>query len=158
MTLQKQLIFITTILLLITFSACNMNAIYDENVKINESQWIENEAVNFKVDISDTLAHYDFYINLRNSTDYNYQNLYIFLTTFFPNDNITCDTIEFMLADQGGKWLGKGWGSLKENDILLKSNLTFPLSGEYKFVIQHAMREDTLSGISNIGVRIEKSK
>ena len=71
--------------------------------------------------------------------------------------HVTRDTIEFILADQTGRWLGKGWGNLKENDILLKSNLTFPLSGDYSFLVQHAMRKDTLHGISNIGLRIEKS-
>ena len=156
MTFRSLVVFLSVILLC-HFSACNINAVYDENVSIDNVRWSKNESVSFEVNIPDTLTRYDFYINLRHTTDYRYQNFYVFLETHFPNNNITRDTIEFILADQTGKWLGKGWGNLKENDILLKSGLTFPLSGGYMFVIEHAMRADTLAGISNIGVRIEKS-
>lgn len=156
MALRLNLILVAA-LLLIMFSACNMSALFDENVTIDKAKWSKDDIIEYDLVISDTLSQYDFYINLRNTADYRFQNLYIFLTTRFPNNNITRDTIEFILADQAGKWLGKGWGNLKENDILLKSNLTFPLTGDYSFLVQHAMRADTLNGINNIGIRIEKS-
>ena len=154
----RTLSVLIVVLLINIFAACNLGAVYDDNISFENAQWEKSETARFQLNIADSLSQYDFYINLRNTADYRFQNLYIFLTTHFPNKNVTRDTIEFILADQTGRWLGKGWGNLKEHDILLKSNLTFPLSGDYTFLIQHAMRVDTLNGINNIGVRIEKSK
>ncbi len=78
------------------------------------------------------------------------------MTTKFPNGNLTRDTIECILAGNKGKWLGKGWGHLKENEILLNQSMHFPVKGKYEFWIQQAMRADTLKGIANVGLRIVK--
>ena len=78
--------------------------------------------------------------------------------TEFPNGNVSRDTIECMIANDEGKWLGKGWSDIKENNIQLKSGLRFPLTGNYKFLIQQAMRVDTLKGIVDIGLYIIKEE
>ena len=140
----------------IAFSACNFNSVYHENVALEDAKWYKDEAVHFEVEITDSLSGFDFYLNLRNSTDYRYSNLFIFLMTRFPNGNLTRDTIEIVLADKEGRWLGKGWGKLKENDVLLKKGLRFPLTGKYEFFVQQAMRVDTLEGIHDVGLQISK--
>lgn len=145
--------FIITVLIT-ALSSCGPNTVINQSIEIPSAGWYSNNAVAFNANIDDSLRNYDFGISIRNSVDYRYSNLYIFLTTEFPNGNITRDTIEFILADVDGSWLGKGWGSVKENDILLNSNLRFPLTGEYKFLIQQAMRVDTLTGINSIGLSI----
>ena len=145
------------IVVLFALTSCNPGSIYHENVLIQDAKWYKDEAVHFEVEITDTLAKYDFFLNLRNTTDYRYSNLYLFLMTRFPNGNMTRDTIECILADSKGRWLGKGWSNLKENDILLKEHLQFPLSGNYEFFIQQAMRVDTLEGIHDVGLQISKA-
>lgn len=142
----------------IVFSSCNTSSIYDEHTVVDKGNWYKDEMARFEVVVTDTIQLYDFYLNIRNNMDYRYSNLYVFLITKFPNNNISRDTIECLLANTEGKWLGKGWGSVKENEILLSSNMRFPLKGKYEFVIQHAMRTDTLKGIQNIGIRIAKSE
>jgi len=142
----------------ILLSSCGQPIIFDEHVTLEDAKWYKGESARFSVEINDSLVAYDFYLTVRNTTDYRYSNFYLFLLTRFPNGNLSRDTIECMLADNKGMWLGKGWGSIKENTILLKQNLHFPLSGDYQFLVQQAMRVDTLEGISNVGLRIEKSK
>ena len=157
MRVQASKIFLL-LSLSIVFSSCNMNSIYDEQVVIEECKWYKDEMARFDLVINDTIQLYNFYLKIRNNTDYRYSNLYVFLKTEFPNNNISRDTIECLLANVEGKWLGKGWGKVKENEFLLSSNMRFPLKGKYEFVIQHAMRTDTLNGIQNIGIRIAKSE
>ncbi|MCB2206895.1 MAG: gliding motility lipoprotein GldH [Bacteroidetes bacterium] len=142
----------------IILHSCNLNGIYNESITIDEKGWYKNDLARFEVAIDDTLQSYDFYINIRNTTEYRYSNLYIFLNTRFPNNNISRDTIEFVLADIEGRWLGKGWGAVKENSILLSRNMRFPLKGIYEFKIQQAMRVDTLDGISDVGIQITPSE
>jgi len=150
--------FFLLLSLSIVFSSCNMNSIYDEQIAIEKCNWYKDEMARFDLVINDTIQLYNFYLNIRNNTDYRYSNLYVFLKTEFPNNNISRDTIECLLANVEGKWLGKGWGKVKENEFLLSSNMRFPLKGKYEFVIQHAMRTDILNGIQNIGIRIAKSE
>ena len=137
-------------------SSCGFNYTYNERVSINDSKWYKDEVAHFEVMINDSLSNQNFYLNLRNNTDYRYSNLFVFMTTHFPNGNTTRDTIECLLADQSGRWLGKGWGNIKENEILLKSGLRFPLTGKYEFYIQQAMRDDILEGIESVALIIEK--
>lgn len=147
---------ILIIFISIVLSSCNTNTVFNQNVTIPDACWYKDNAVAFNVLINDSTKTYNFNLNIRNSTNYRYSNLYVFLITELPNGNVSRDTIECILADNEGRWLGKGWGNLKENDILLKAGLMFPLKGNYKFLLQHAMRVDTLSGINNIGLSIIK--
>ena len=79
----------------------------------------------------------------------------MFLHTTFPNGNQTHDTIELILAYPDGRWIGKGSGSMRSNQILLNNNLHFPLKGNYHFEIEQAMREPVLNGITDVGVKFE---
>jgi len=148
--------FISVLTLAVVFSSCNQNTVYDEIVTLPSEGWYKNNAVSFNVNISDSLDNYEFSLITRNSNSYRYSNLYIFLITEFPNGNVSHDTIECVLANEEGKWLGKGWGEIKENNITLKSGLRFPLTGSYSFLVQQAMRVDTLTGMVDIGLRIIK--
>jgi len=136
--------------------ACDPGRVLDQNIAVSEQGWDKNEKATFEVYIGDTLATYRFFVNLRNTVDYRYSNFYLFLNTRFPNGNITRDTIECMLADPAGAWLGRGNGQIRENQILLNPSLKFPLKGTYHFEVEQAMRDDVLKGITDIGIRIQK--
>jgi len=156
--LHKCLFSLSLVVVFMALISCQNNVIYDEVISTDNGKWDKNQSAHFEVNITDTISLYKFYLSVHNTTDYRYSNLFVFLSTTFPNGNISRDTIEFVLADPSGKWIGKGWGNVKESDILLKSNLKFPLAGKYDFHIQQAMREDTLKGINSVGLRLEKSE
>jgi gliding motility-associated lipoprotein GldH len=145
------------IAILLSLMACDTNQLYDHSVAIDADGWSKDSAAVFKVDVTDTTTFYNFYINVRNNDDYAFRNLYIFLTTRLPNNNRTRDTLELILADPQGNWLGKGFGALHDNQILVRRNLSFPLAGRYTFSLQQAMREDVLKGVTDAGIRIEQS-
>ena len=147
-----------SVLGLLLITSCGQHTIYNEQVAIDNGKWFKNSAVHFEVNIDDTTKLYDYYITIRHTTDYRFSNLYLFLTTKFPNSNITRDTIECILADNSGKWYGKGWSHIKEDNILLRKNLKFPLVGKYNFYFQQAMRRDTLNDIVNLGINISESE
>ena len=115
-----------------------------------------NDKVKFHVNITDLQSRYSFYINVRNADDYKFSNLYLFLHTNLPNGKITRDTIECQLADYDGKWLGSGITGIKFNRFLFQQGVRFPVSGEYLFTIEQAMRVNDLKGITDIGIRMEK--
>ena len=156
--LKTKSFFLPLIGLIVFFTSCNTGVIFDENINVDEHGWYKNDLARFDVKIEDSISVFNYYLNLRHSVDYRYNNLFVFMKTTYPNGNVSRDTIEFVLADKSGKWFGKGWGKIKDNSILLVEGIKFPLTGSYTFQLQQAMRVDTLKGISDIGIRIEQSK
>jgi len=143
---------------LFTLASCGQKSIYNEQVTIENGKWFKDNSVHFEVNVEDTTKLYDYYLIIRHTADYRFSNLYLFLTTRFPNNNLTRDTLECVLAENSGKWLGKGWSHVKEDNILLRRNLKFPLKGNYDFYFQQAMRRDTLESVVNLGIRISEAK
>ena len=136
--------------------SCSDDRIYDEVQKISFTGWDKADRKSFTISVNDTAQAYDIFLHLRNKTSYANQNLWVFVKTSAPNgDNIT-DTLQFMLADHTGKWLGKGLGSINSMLIPYKQNIRFPYRGIYTFEFTQAMREDILHGIIDIGIRVQK--
>jgi len=143
--------------LLLLVSACNNIAVYDKTKDVGNG-WTASEKVSFLVDIQDSLAPFDFYINVRNSIDYDFSNLFFFIKTVFPDGRYAVDTVNVWLADPKGNWLGSGIGKYRDNKILFKKHGRFPMKGTYRFEFEQAMREVKLDGITSIGIRIENSE
>lgn len=161
MTRHKKRIFsfYTAVFLLATLlSSCDKNRIFEDNTTIPESGWDSSNVATFSVDIKDPSTPANFYINVRNADGYPYSNLYLFVKTKFPNGKHSTDTLECVLADENGKWLGKGIGDIYDNRIPFKRNVHFPEPGTYTFEIRHGMRIQSVPLIMDVGLRIEKAE
>ena len=138
-------------------TACDNNRVYDNNIPLENEHWNMDSSYRFDFIIDDTLVSYNMYINIRNFGSYKYQNLLLYIDFELPNNKTIVDTVNCILADSKGKWLGKGWGSLWSSQIPYKSHIRFPSKGDYSITFTHAMRDEKLKAISDIGIRIEKS-
>ena len=136
--------------------SCNSPDIYDEYKTVEQKGWYKEDTISFNPTISDTIQRYNVIINLRHNTDYKYRNVYFFTTTHFPNGNINRDTIELKVAKKSGEWMGKGFGAIKTYRQMLLRGIRFDQKGEYIFEFCQAMREDTLQGVEDIGLQIQK--
>lgn len=150
------------IAILFLFSCADKNYVFDQNIEIPNARWAVTDKAILTVDIVDTVSQHNFYINVRNTEEYPYRNLYVFVKTIFPNEKSSRDTVGLVLADATGKWIGSGSGFLSSsqhltNTIMYQYNKRFPIAGKYTFEIEQAMREDTLIGIQNVGLKIEKT-
>lgn len=151
-----KLALLLILLIIGVVTSCDNKAIFEENVAIEKGTWNVNHKVTFEVSVTDIVPLYNVYLNLRNSTDYPYCNLYLFLNTGFPDGKIARDTLELTLADYDGRWLGSGMGSVKFSRFLFQKGVRFTQKGTYRFEMEQAMRVNELKGISDIGLRIEK--
>lgn len=137
--------------------SCDRNRYYEENVAITNEKWFYQDAKTFELEMLDTLSPFNFYLNVRNTIDYKYANLYFFIQTDLPNGTKAIDTIECQLANYEGKWLGSGHGKFRDNQFILRKNMQFQQSGKYRFSLRQGMREDSLKGIVDVGIRLEKA-
>jgi gliding motility-associated lipoprotein GldH len=152
-------------LIMLLLASCNKDVVYSQYERIDENVgWSKNKLLKFEYDSKDTNQLYDVYINVRNAESYPFRNLFMFLHTTYPSGKKTTDTIECILADERGKWLGSGMGDLYDNSILFKKNAHFRETGKYTFEFEQAMRYadknsiDPLPLIMDVGITIEKAK
>ena len=139
------------------FSSCDSKRVFEQNQAIPESGWAVSNIIKLKVDIKDPSTPTNFYINVRNADGYPWKNVCLFIKTTFPNGKMSDDTLDCTLADDKGKWLGRGIGDLYDSQIPFKRNVRFPLAGTYSFEIQQGMRMDNIPLIMDVGLRIEKA-
>lgn len=152
--MQNKVLVFAAVCFILLLGACDKKRFYEKNFPIKNEVWNVNDKPIFEVKVEDTLQLFNFYINLRNNSSYEYSNIYLFLNTYFPNGEKSRDTIECVLADARGHWLGKGT-EIIEHQILFKRGVRFPMSGIYRFEFEQAMRKDDLEDILDIGLRIE---
>ncbi len=148
------------VLVIITFAllSCNQNVVFNDYTRIGETEgWARNIPIKFDVDIKDTNATYDIYVNVRQATGYPYSNLFLHLNTEYPDHKNFTDTLECLLANERGEWLGDGAGDLWDNKILFKKAVRFTTIGKHIFTFKQGMRLDPLPLILDVGLTIEKS-
>jgi gliding motility-associated lipoprotein GldH len=138
------------------FSACDSSVVYEKNLKIKNADWDQGEKALFEFDIDDSTKGYEIYMNFRHGGDYPYQNIYLFTRTVSPSGLIAKDTAQMLLADNKGRWLGKGIGDIFDYQFKYKGGNLFPEKGTYTFQIEQAMREKTLENVTDIGITIKK--
>ncbi|MBW6536815.1 MAG: gliding motility lipoprotein GldH [Mariniphaga sp.] len=137
------------------FTSCDSGRVFDQYREISDSEWHKDSLVVFKIPVNDTLKNHNLLLQIRNETKYKYSNLWLFIEIEQPGGEVLRDTFEIVLADPTGRWLGKGFGGLKTLQTIYRRDVYFPVSGEYTISLQHGMREEILTGIHDVGIRVE---
>lgn len=152
-----KLIYPALIFSLLFFNSCSRGIVYTESVTIPNKHWLLDFNPQFSAEITDTLSNCNILFTIRNSSSYPFRNIFLFVTATSPNGSSITDTLEYMLADEKGKWYGKGIGDVRELTVRYKSNIYFPAKGTYSFTVQHGMRSEDLEGVYDFGMRIVKT-
>ena len=146
-------------LLVVLTSSCDSNKIFEEYIEVKNANWKKENIASFEFNAKDTTTAHNLYINVRNTGTYSYSNLYLFVTMQGPSGGLLKDTVNCILADNRGKWLGSGVGDLWDLRIPYVGGFKFAQSGNYIVTLEQGMRvEAGLEGITDIGLRVEKVK
>ena len=159
-TLQKPILKRVVLFCLAVFllSSCNNNIVYSKYQKFTENEWFLKDKAVFDIEITDTITLNNISLMVRHADAYPYSNLFVFVTTTYPDGKILTDTMEVILANEKGKWQGSGAGDIFDFKVPIKKNVRFPLAGKYQFSFEQGMRVDPLPLIMDFGFEIEKSK
>ncbi|NHF59149.1 gliding motility lipoprotein GldH [Flavobacteriaceae bacterium TP-CH-4] len=159
---MRKIVFIG--ILTVTLSSCDDTLVKSEFTAMGGAVWEKENTVEFTFSEMDSTMRYDMFINIRNDNTFPFNNLFLIAELSSPTGETTRDTLEYQMAQPDGTWLGKGYGSIKENKLWFKENIGFPESGVYTLRIAHAMRKngsvngiEHLEGITDVGFEIVKS-
>jgi gliding motility-associated lipoprotein GldH len=144
--------------------SCTEHLVYADYQATDNGKWHRGQAMEFRFSQLDSTRAYNMFITLRSDGQYPYSNLFLIAEMTGPDGASRRDTLEYLMADAEGKWLGTGYGSVKENKLWYRENIVFPDSGVYTVTVSHAMRKngsvegiDQLPGVLDVGLQIEKN-
>ena len=125
------------------FFSCGKNT-YENYHSFDHNGWNTDSIAVFKYNIYDTTKSYDLTLKIRHTTDYEFQNLFLFLLEDKK------DTIEIMLSNKDGKWLGSGISDIREIEYVFQKKREFKQKGEHILRIEQAMRYGALNRIEKL--------
>lgn len=153
-TPSKLVLFFLSLTLL---TGCNRNRIFSDYKTFPDAEWSANNKAVFEMEITDTQNLNNVYLKVRHGDTYPYRNLFLFVNTIYPDGKEIRDTMEVLLSNQKGEWLGSGAGDIFDYKVPIKRNVRFALAGKYKFTFEQAMRVEPLPMIMDFGFEVERS-
>jgi len=139
--------------------ACQNNNTQHQYHSFENAKWHTDSIIIFDFNNADTVSSYDARLRIRHSIDYQFQNLFL-----FSELNEKKDTLEIFLSEKSGKWLGKGFGDIKEVDVLISKDIRFNNINTNSFNFEMAMRHNglekitELEGIVALGVSLHRNE
>ena len=130
---------------LLVLISCSNKQTTEQYKVFSEQKWNTDSVVVFSLNNKDSITPQDIVLKIRHSTEYKFQNLYVF--TLFRG---SLDTVEIVLSEKNGKWLGKGFGDVREMDVVLRKNIFLETNSKNKIIIEQAMRYGDSSEITNL--------
>ncbi|MDR0712888.1 MAG: gliding motility lipoprotein GldH [Bacteroidales bacterium] len=138
-------------------ASCDTNKVYEAHLRIPDEGWKQSDIKRFDVHVADTASACNIYVNVRNNNQYKSMELWLFVSVNAPSGKRQRDTLRILIADEHGKWIGSGLGSHFDTRLLFQKDVRFPETGTYTFEYEQGMRDEPLTGIEDVGLRIEKS-
>jgi gliding motility-associated lipoprotein GldH len=149
----KSKVIIALVLFVAGLNSCDTKPHYDKTYGFKGKSWEQRFMPEFVVPIKDTNQLYDFILTIRTTTDYKFNNLWIFLNTSTPKGIEAREPFQIRIANDDGTWIGLKTGTIIENQLLFKRR-KFPDLGNFKFVVEHGITEKSVKEILDIGLRV----
>ena len=137
---------------------CNTNTESSYSV-FEEGSWHADSIITLSHSVVDSTTKHNLYLKIRHTTDFEYQNIFLFVD--FQEKR---DTIEVTLSEKNGKWLGSGFGDIKEVEYCFAKEVIFNSKKTSNVTVEQAMRYGdqpvitNLKGIIALAINIKKSE
>lgn len=142
------------------FSGCDSQRVFEGKKDFSEKYWVFNDPAEFEFEIDNSEKVYNLLFNIRNTSKYQYQNIYL---QYYLEDStgrlISKELKNIQLFNSiTGVPLGQGLGDILDIEKTFLEKYTFENPGLYKLRIDQFMRQDSLPEILSVGLRVELSK
>ena len=116
------------------------------------------DTVRLTLTVKDTATACDLALILRHTDRYAYQNLWVFVQSADSLSPVKVDTVQAILADDRGRWLGTRAGRYYSGFVTIAHDLHYTAPGAYTYTLVHGMRDSVITGIADIGLEIRSQK
>ncbi len=134
---------------------------YQKQVPVPAAKWAYSFQPEFTFDIPDTSSNYKVFLVFRYDAAFEFSNIWIRSRIKQPGDTAYQEgkRIETVLLAADGTRLGNNLGGVYEYKVQLKAGQDyepFKKAGTYSIKLEQIMRKNPLTGLLNIGLRIER--
>lgn len=149
--MKARYLFILAIVLL-TAACVDHESYYGDFRSIDPKGWAYDLPVDFAPELRDSTVTGNLALSVRHTNRYPYSNIYVEVTV---NDSTAFrrDTFNIILADEFGRWFGRGIGTDFQLSDTLYRQLT--LTAPAAISVRHVMRNDILPDIEQIGITFD---
>ena len=142
-------------LLLLFFTACNFNRIYERHEGIPQLVWERDNVLEFEVEIPEAEKPYDLLISVRHAFSFPYVALPILIEYTDPSGDKASIEHSLVLKDENKNWIGGCMGEMCDVEVFVRQ-IKFLESGDYLFRIIQNGRENMVPLVMELGLIIEK--
>jgi len=146
-----KIILILSFIILNASCKKNQSLLYD----FKNNRWNAKDSILFSFDVLGESIPKNMSFFLRNNLDYPYRNIFLLVEIQNNSEIIDSDTVQYLMSNKYGQWLGKGFGKTRDNYFIFKKDYLFEKSGKHVMIIRHGMRKNELHGLVKLGVEID---
>lgn len=149
------LTLLTAMLLTAGVNSCSRHANdYSAFSTIGDDGWAYGSTFVYLPEIEDSIADGTLRIAVRHTNDFPYRNLWLEVTSQVMNPDSTlsfrADTVNMVLADAYGNWLGSGLGSTFQKADTISPR--YRLISGAPVRVRHIMRLERVNGLEQVGI------
>lgn len=145
-----------TIAALAGLSGCRMGPNdYSCYHDISPDGWLYGDTLKYSFATRDTASTGDLVLSLRHTNDYIYSNIFLEVTVA-DSVGSTRDTLAITLADDFGRWYGRGIGTDFQVSDTIADGVT--LRRPVNISVRHIMRDEVLAEIEQVGISFVEKK
>lgn len=157
MITRRSIISIKLSLLVAVIASCSRGDVSDRYSRFEAlppTGWVYGDSVTFMTDRLDSIGQGTISVALRHNDDFLYQNLWIEVSYDDAEGSRQRDSVNIVMADSYGRWIGKGIGSEYQCEVELPRKAF--IADSTRISVRHIMRVDTLRGIDYIGLTVNE--
>ena len=154
--IKNKIACLPIIYLLLT--ACHSNTVYHSYQSIPTTGWSKSDTLVYTLPNSIPAGNYEAEIGIRYQESYPYRDIWLEVS-HNTKDTLTyvTDTLQLFLVDEAGNKTGNGLCGLYQCNLPYKAFIPIRTEGSTRtFRIVHIMRDNPLTGISDIGIQLRK--
>lgn len=143
------------ILIIAVAGSCKQVNVYEKQVTLPNHEWKRSQNAVIKFDFADSTNH-QLYLVVRHTQQFPFNKLLVrLLIQDTAKHTIGSMRIDAPLTTSTGSWNGMPMDDIYYSRIKINPPV-FLRPGSYRFVLQHAMKEETLPYILNIGIALNQ--
>ncbi|MFV0420155.1 MAG: gliding motility lipoprotein GldH [Dysgonomonas sp.] len=164
----KAILVLSLIFLCLVGISCSKQDTYYHVYEMKDANWVQKDTLRFTIDTTmfkvdsvlfETNIPYTLSIEVTNNVNYPYRNIWFFIQSNIDSDSVYAEqSKEYQLADIEGKWLGSGFGNLFQSSFVVFENISFSEKRNYYIKVEHGMRDELLTGIEKVGIKLSKKE
>lgn len=146
-----------SLILLLLLASCGKKVVLDELYSFENLVWHMDSAIIAQWEPNESEEPVFMSMYIRHTTDYPYNNIYLFRSIESTQGIEYTDTVNVALANSLGIWNGSGMSNLKTIEFPIgKGAVRFRSDERYTLKIIQGMRDTLLYGIQDVGIQFEQ--